>query len=617
MATHRRSGVVALLFSLAWALCGTAAGDPRTSVAGKSCVQGVAVTGSILADNFVASMDELQTNVSSKGYGTSTSGASGPNKVFGLGQCFHDLNPADCKLCFTEVIRSLLATCYPRVGGRIFVDGCFGRYDNYSFSGEAVGPSDIFVCGTASDHISRLEGFSEAVNNAVANVTKATRRNGYAVGSAEAGGARAFVLAQCWESLSITACDQCLEAASDAVLQTCVPAMEGRALNTGCYLRYSTQLFWNNVNATTGSGPSGNGYSKNRRKTYTIAGSSSILMICLLVFASWLGYKKFISKRRSKETERIESFLQKNGTIHPKRYTYTQVKRMTKSFAEKLGQGGFGSVYRGDLSNGHQIAVKMLKDYKTDGEDFINEVASISKTSHVNVVNLLGFCLEGSKRALIYDYMPNGSLEKYALKHNCNCETTLGWEKLFDIAVGIARGLEYLHRGCNTRIVHFDIKPHNILLDQDFCPKISDFGLAKLCIDKESIISIGGARGTIGYIAPEVYSKQFGAVSSKSDVYSYGMMVLEMVGARDKSINANSGSSSQYFPQWIYEHLDEYCVKASEIHGEITEIVRKMIVVGLWCIQISATDRPTMTRVVEMLEGSTSELHLPPNRSSW
>ncbi|KAM0826148.1 hypothetical protein ACQ4PT_069075 [Festuca glaucescens] len=350
---------------------------------------------------------------------------------------------------------------------------------------------------------------------------------------------------------------------------------------------------------------------KARIKIYTIAGISSI-MLCLLLFAFWLGYKKYGHKKKSKETARIESFLQKNGTIHPKRYTYAQVKRMTTSFAEKLGQGGFGAVYRGSFSDGRQIAVKMLKDYKTDGEDFINEVASISRTSHVNVVTLIGFCLEGSKRALIYDYMRNGSLEKYAFKDNSQGGNTLGWEKLFDIAVGIARGLEYLHRGCNTRIVHFDIKPHNILLDQDFCPKISDFGLAKLCLNKESAISIGGARGTIGYIAPEVYSKQFGVVSSKSDVYSYGMMVLEMVGARDKNIIGKSESSSQYFPQWIYEHLDEYCVSASEINGEITEIVRKMIVVGLWCIQLSATDRPTMTRVVEMLEGSTSVLELPP-----
>jgi serine/threonine protein kinase len=148
---------------------------------------------------------------------------------------------------------------------------------------------------------------------------------------------------------------------------------------------------------------------------------------------------------------------------------------MTKSFAEKLGQGGFGTVYKENLSSGRLIAVKLLNSSKDDGQELMNEVASIMRTSHVNVVTLLGYCLEGSKRALIYEYMPNGSLERFASGQNCEGKNLISWETLFDITVGIARGLEYLHRGCNTRIVHFDIKPHNILLDQDFCPKISDW----------------------------------------------------------------------------------------------------------------------------------------------
>jgi len=134
---------------------------------------------------------------------------------------------------------------------------------------------------------------------------------------------------------------------------------------------------------------------------------------------------------------------------------------MTKSFAHKLGQGGYGAVYRGNLADGREIAVKTLKDTEGDGEDFMNEVASISRTSHVKIVTLLGFCLQGRKRALIYEYMPNGSLERYTFGSNKSAErdNSLCWDKLFEIVIGIARGLEYLHNGCNTRIVHFDIKP--------------------------------------------------------------------------------------------------------------------------------------------------------------
>ncbi|CAJ1977491.1 unnamed protein product [Sphenostylis stenocarpa] len=231
---------------------------------------------------------------------------------------------------------------------------------------------------------------------------------------------------------------------------------------------------------------------------------------------------------------------------------------MTNSFKNKLGQGGFGSVYKGKLHDGRVVAVKILGESKGNGEEFINEVASISRTSHVNIVRLLGFCFDSSKRALVYEFMPNGSLDKfiYEEKNPLQIAHQLDCKMLYNIAVGIARGLEYLHRGCNTRILHFDIKPHNILLDDDFSPKISDFGLAKICPRKESVVSISGARGTAGYIAPEVFSRNFGAVSLKSDVYSYGMMILEMVGRR-KNIKVEVDRSSElYFPYWIYDRLE-------------------------------------------------------------
>jgi len=244
----------------------------------------------------------------------------------------------------------------------------------------------------------------------------------------------------------------------------------------------------------------------------------------------------------------------------------------------------------------------------------MNEVASISRTSHVNIVTLVGFCLQGSKRALLYEYMPNGSLERYTFGSNpTEGEDNLSWDKLFDIIIGIARGLEYLHTGCNARIVHFDIKPQNILLDQDFSPKISDFGLSKFCRQKESKISIAGARGTIGYIAPEVFSRNYGAVGSKADVYSYGMVVLEMVGARKQIQVSTDDSSSKYFPQWLYDNLEQYCgATACEISSDTTELVRKMIIVGLWCIQFIPADRPSMGKVLEMLESNTMDLQLPP-----
>ncbi|RID74589.1 hypothetical protein BRARA_B01682 [Brassica rapa] len=295
-------------------------------------------------------------------------------------------------------------------------------------------------------------------------------------------------------------------------------------------------------------------------------------------------------------------------------YSYAQVKRITKSFSEVVGKGGFGIVYRGTLCDGRKVAVKVLNDTTGNGEDFVNEVASMSKTSHVNIVTLLGFCAEGTKRAILYEFLENGSLDKFiSSKRSSNMD----WMELYGIALGVARGLEYLHHGCRTRIVHFDIKPQNVLLDGNLCPKVSDFGLAKLCERKESILSLLDTRGTIGYIAPEVFSRVYGRVSHKSDVYSYGMLVLEMIGARTKTSTEDTASStsSMYFPEWIYKDLEKGhsgTPTGNVISNEEEEIARKMALVGLWCVQYSPSDRPPMNRVVEMMEGSLEALEVPP-----
>jgi len=288
---------------------------------------------------------------------------------------------------------------------------------------------------------------------------------------------------------------------------------------------------------------------------------------------------------------------------------------MTNSFKVKLGQGGFGAVYQGKLHTGSPVAVKLLNaSSKRNGEDFINEVASISRTSHVNIVTLLGFCLEGHKKALIYEFMANGSLDKFIYNKGLTTIASLSWENLYQISIGIARGLEYLHRGCNTKILHFDIKPHNILLDDNFCPKISDFGLAKLCPRNKSIISMSDTRGTMGYLAPKMINRHFGGVSQKSDVYSYGMMLLEMVGGR-KNINPEASHTSEiYFPHLVYKRLElDDDVRRDEVmNTKENEIVKRMTIVSLWCIQTLPNDRPTMSRALDMLEGDMNSLEMPP-----
>ncbi|KAJ9679632.1 hypothetical protein PVL29_021531 [Vitis rotundifolia] len=339
-----------------------------------------------------------------------------------------------------------------------------------------------------------------------------------------------------------------------------------------------------------------------------------ILGFFLLVFVVITLYYVYNSNKLDGEnTRKIEKFLEDYRALNPSRYSYVDIKKITNHFKDKLGQGGYGSVYKGKLSNEVLVAVKMLNDSKGNGEEFINEVGTMSRIHHVNVVRLVGFCADGVKRALIYEFLPNESLEKFIFSTSIK-NHSLGWEKLQDIAVGIAKGIEYLHQGCEQRILHFDIKPHNILLDQNFNPKISDFGLAKLCSKEQSAISMTAARGTMGYIAPEVISRNFGNVSYKSDVYSFGMLLLEMVGGR-KNIDVTVENTSQvYFPEWVYTQLDQ----REEVHIRIeeegdTKIAKKLTIVGLWCIQWYPIDRPSMKVVVQMLEGTRDNLTMPPN----
>ncbi|WVY89703.1 hypothetical protein V8G54_035217 [Vigna mungo] len=296
----------------------------------------------------------------------------------------------------------------------------------------------------------------------------------------------------------------------------------------------------------------------------------------------------------------------------PARFTYADLKRITNGFKEMLGEGAHGAVFRGKLSSEIPVAVKILNNTEGEGNEFINEVGIMGKIHHINVVRLLGFCAEGLHRALVYNFFPNGSLQSFIFPPE-DMDHFLGWEKLQHIALGIAKGIEYLHQGCNHPIIHFDINPHNVLLDDNFTPKISDFGLAKLCSKNPSLVSMTAARRTLGYIAPEVFSRNFGNVSYKSDIYSYGMLLLEMVGGR-KNVDMSSPEDFHVlYPDWIHNLVDGDV----RIHVEDEDdfkIAKKLAIIGLWCIQWQPGNRPSIKSVIHMLETQEeNQIAVPPN----
>ncbi|XP_059459783.1 rust resistance kinase Lr10-like [Corylus avellana] len=335
----------------------------------------------------------------------------------------------------------------------------------------------------------------------------------------------------------------------------------------------------------------------------------SFLLPCVFGLYCFYSYDKVEKEHQAK----VEKFLEDYINFRPTRYSYADIKRITNQFSEKLGEGAYGTVFKGKLSNEIHVAVKILNSSMGNGEEFINEVGTMGTIHHVNVVRLVGFCADGFRRALVCEFLPNDSLEKY-ISSTATKNRILNWDKLQDITIGVAKGIEYLHQGCNQRILHFDIKPGNVLLDQDFNPKISDFGLAKLCSKDQSAVSMTTARGTMGYIAPEVFSRNFGNVSYKSDIYSFGILLLEVVGGR-KNVDITAEKTSQvvYFPEWIYNFLEqkEDLRVFIEDDGD-AEIAKKLAIIGLWCIQWHPANRPSMKVVIQMLEGG-HELTMPPN----
>ncbi|KAF6146416.1 hypothetical protein GIB67_024065 [Kingdonia uniflora] len=349
----------------------------------------------------------------------------------------------------------------------------------------------------------------------------------------------------------------------------------------------------------------------------------AVIVIVIMIVSLFCDFVNWICCQESQSTtddqtqtitiyaQTVERFLDDMAKEKPIRFSPLQLESFTGKYSRKLGSGGFGIVYKGKYPNGVELAVKVLNSSATEEvkEQFMAEVRTIGRTYHKNLVRLYGFCFDANLKALVYEYMENGSLDSILFYKNKSIE----WEKLHKIAIGAAKGLEYLHHSCEDIIIHYDIKPGNVLLDSNFSAKVADFGLAKLCDRDRTHVTMSGGRGTPGYAAPELWMPF--PITYKCDVYSYGMMLFEIALGK-KNLDITMSESQQWLPIRVWEKLErgELC-DFMGFNGVKDEDITKaslLCTVALWCVQYFPEARPSMIKVVQMLEGSV-EVTTPPN----
>ncbi|XP_028787879.1 cysteine-rich receptor-like protein kinase 19 [Neltuma alba] len=515
--------------------------------------------------NYHSNLDTLLSNLTSNtkidyGFYNSSYGQN-PDTVYVIGLCRGDLNPNFCRYCLNSATILLPNKCPNQKEAMGYNDGCivrysdqqiFGSYGNPEFSFPYFDPTnatDTNFNATLNDLLQKLAKKAAAGDSrhkfAALNVEHMYKKDLYG-------------LAQCTPDLSEQDCGKCLKKAIMELNHCCNDKIGARIIKLSCNVRYEDYLFYDK-NVVDSLQPSPPPPASNHRG--------------LRVWPCELATDNF-------------------------------------SVENKLGEGGFGPVYKGRLSSGREIAVKRLSMDSGQGDsEFKNEVSLVAKLQHRNLVKLLGFSLERKERLLVYEFLPNKSLD-YLLFDPIK-RTHLDWETRYKIIGGIGRGILYLHEDSRLRIIHRDLKASNILLDEEMNPKISDFGMAKLFSINQTQSNTSRIVGTYGYMAPEY--AMHGQFSIKSDVFSFGVLVLEIVSGKRNNTNFHEEKAhdllSFAWKNWR-EGTASNTIDSLLIDGSRKEMIR-CIHIGLLCVQEDIADRPTMANVALMLSSHSFSLPLP------
>ncbi|XP_050885887.1 cysteine-rich receptor-like protein kinase 44 isoform X3 [Lathyrus oleraceus] len=549
-----------------------------------------------------------------------------PNDLKGLFLCRADTTPSICQHCVTAAANNITNLCNNQTESIIWYDECLLRYSNNSFLNHIVPAVTLESDESVPDsEVSQFSDFlAKLLKDLAYEAVNSPSGHKFAAKENFLGSMKVYSLAQCTPDLSVFDCNTCLQGAISSIGNCCDGKRGARSLLPSCNIRYEFYSFYN-VSAVSIQ-PQLSPPSSGKSNVAMIIGIvvAIVVAVVLLIIGCY-----FLRKRARRKYNYDTTFIQGSSSLYCDvfvvrredltdidclQFDFATIEAATNCFSDenKIGRGGFGVVYKGILPDGHEIAVKRLSVTSLQGAiEFKNEVSLVAKLQHRNLVRMFGFCLEGREKILVYEYIPNKSLDHFLF--DPAKQRDLDWSKRYKIVVGIARGILYLHEDSQLRIIHRDLKASNVLLDENMNPKISDFGMARIFQADQTQVNTRRIVGTYGYMSPEYAMR--GQFSVKSDVFSFGVLVLEIVSGK-KNTDSNQWNDadddllSYAWKKWSEQtplELLDPMLRESYSRNEVMRCIH----IGLLCIQESPHDRPSMETVALMLNSYSVTLSLP------
>ncbi|XP_060971194.1 cysteine-rich receptor-like protein kinase 44 isoform X3 [Cannabis sativa] len=557
---------------LAHALCSSSLihiGESTTTFRAHACSN--SSTGSTLTQNstYLNNLNllfsYLTTNATNDGdFYQTTVARDTPDASTGYFQCRLDINATVCQECVRNASTEALKRCPLEKGAIIWFDECWIRYQD----GSSVSPGLVPALPLSNvQNVTEAERFNQllgdVLNKVADQAVSSESAKKYATEEENFTSSQTlYSLAQCSSDAPTSFCNTCLLSAIGFIPGCCGGRRGGAVYLPSCIIRFELYPFYNSISVTPIPPP-------------------------------------------------VREEISGGDTFQ---FSLEEIRTATNNFLDenKIGRGGFGAVYKGTLPNGHEIAVKRLTGNMGKGADeqFKNEALLMTKLQHRNLARLIGFCLEGQEKILVYEYVPNKSLDFFLFDQEK--KNMLDWTTRYKIITGVARGILYLHEDSRLKIIHRDLKASNVLLDDHMNPKISDFGLAKVFVVDQTHGSTNRIVGTYGYMSPEY--AMHGKFSFKSDVFSFGVLVLEILsGKRNNFSDESSGSGDLLSYAWelwkegTFLELLDPTLRNSYSKNEVIRCIH----MGLLCVQENPVHRPTMATIVLMLNSYSAILPPP------